>query len=143
MNAALSMASAGVLVFGTIHTNSAAATIDRFINVFPTKAQTQVASMLSESLRMVVSQQLVQNAERNARVAVLEILVNKDAVATMIRAGRTHQLTSVIQSGKREGMRSLDNELERLMRDGTILPETAFRHSIDKTRFQAAMQHAA
>ena len=96
----------------------------------------QVRSVLADSLRMVVSQQLVRKADGTGRVAVPEVLINTQAAASMIRKGRTHQLASVIQSGSRQGMCSLDARLQELVRTEVITGEEAYEHAIDKGPFE-------
>ena len=99
MSVAMTAAEMGVLVLGTLHTNGAASTIDRVINIFPAEKQDHIRNMLSTSLRGVISQQLAKTKDGKGRVAVLEILVNTSAVANLIRQGKLEQLESVMQSG--------------------------------------------
>ena len=133
---ALNAAETGVQVLGSLHTNGAARTIDRIVNVFPTSRQELVRNVLAESLRLVVSQQLVPNVDRDGRFCVAEVLMNNQAASSMIRTGRTHQLPSVIQQGARLGMRSLDAQLLTLVQDGKVDGETAHRHAIEKAAFE-------
>ena len=133
---ALTAAETGVQVLGTLHTNGAVRSIDRLVSVFPARVQEQIRSVLAESLRMVVSQQLVRKADGSGRVVVPEILINNQSASSMIRGGRTHQLTSVIQAGGRIGMCSLDAGLETLVRQEVISGEEAFEHAIEKARFE-------
>jgi twitching motility protein PilT len=135
---ALTAAETGIQVFASLHTNGAARSIDRIVNVFPARRQEQVRNMLAEGLQLVVSQQLVPNSEGNGRLAVVEILINNNAAASMIRGGKAHQLPSVIQSGAKAGMQSLDAQLKDLMRAGTITRDAAYRHAIEKAQFEAA-----
>lgn len=135
---ALTAAETGIQVFGTLHTNGAARTIDRIINVFPARRQEQIRSMLAEGLQLVVSQQLVPNAEGTGRFAVVEILVNNSAASSMIRSGKAHQLGQVIQSGARFGMQGLDGQLRELLRKGSITRDEAYRHAVEKNQFEAA-----
>ncbi|MCA9754943.1 MAG: PilT/PilU family type 4a pilus ATPase [Candidatus Eisenbacteria bacterium] len=134
MSLALTAAETGVQVFGTLHTNGAVRTIDRIVNVFPSERQDLVRAMLSENLRMVVAQQLVPTTNRDGRVAVREILVNNSAASSLIRGGKTHQLASVLQSGRRLGMMSMDAQLNELVQNGTITPESAREYSLEKGR---------
>ncbi|MEY4762860.1 MAG: hypothetical protein RLZZ200_2716, partial [Pseudomonadota bacterium] len=106
---AVTAAETGILVLGTLHTNGAAQTVDRVINVFPADKQQHVRTMLSTSLRGVISQQLIKRADRSGRVAALEILVNTPAVANLIRQGKLDQLENSMQSGLSTGMRTMDN----------------------------------
>jgi twitching motility protein PilT len=133
---ALTAAETGVLVLGTLHTNGAARSIERLISVFPARIQEQVRSVIAESLRMVVSQQLVRKADGSGRLAVPEILINNQSCSSMIRGGRTHQLASVIQAGARVGMQSLDTNLRDLVRREVITGEEAYERAIEKTKFE-------
>jgi twitching motility protein PilT len=135
MKLALQLASFGVLVFATVHTNSAAATIDRIINAFPADEQPQVRGMLSESLSGIVAQQLLRTADGKRRVAVHEILIGSSALAAMIRENKTFQIPSVMQSGQAQGMQTMDMALERYVRDGTVTLESALEKAIDKESF--------
>jgi twitching motility protein PilT len=132
---ALSAAAMGTLVFGTLHTNSAAKTIDRIIDVFPSDQQAQARTMLSESLKGIVAQQLLKRAE-GGRVAANEILIGSTAVANLIREGRTEALTNVIQSGRKDGMQLMDDVLFNLMRDGAVTAKAAYMKANDKKRFK-------
>jgi twitching motility protein PilT len=135
MKLALQLASFGVLVFATVHTNSAAATIDRIVNAFPADEQPQVRGMLSESLAGIVAQQLVRSADGKRRLAVHEILVGSAALASMIRENKTFQIPSLMQAGQAQGMQTMDMALERLVRAGDITHETALEKAIDKESF--------
>jgi len=117
---ALTAAETGHLVFGTLHTNSAVKTIDRIIDVFPEHQQSQVRTMLSESLRGVVAQTLLPRMDGPGRVPVMEILVNVPAVAHLIRDGKTHQINSVLQTGSAHGMLTFDASINELTRRGLI-----------------------
>lgn len=133
---ALTAAETGIQVFGTLHTNGAVRCIDRIINVFPARRQEQVRVMLAESLRLVVSQQLVRLTDGGGRVAVCDILVNTTAAASTIRSGQSHRLTSVIQAGGRSGMQSMDAVLADLVRQGKITGVDAYEHAIERGRFE-------
>jgi twitching motility protein PilT len=135
MKLALQLASFGILVFATIHTNSAPATIDRIVNAFPAEEQPQVRGMLSESLAGIVAQQLLRSADGKRRVAAHEILVGSPALASMIRENKTFQIPSLMQSGQAQGMQTMDMSLERYVKDGTISPETALEKAMDKESF--------
>jgi twitching motility protein PilT len=135
MKLALQLASFGILVFATIHTNSAPATIDRIVNAFPAEEQPQVRGMLSESLAGIVAQQLLRAADGKRRVAAHEILVGSPALASMIRENKTFQIPSLMQSGQAQGMQTMDMSLERYVRDGTISAETALEKASDKESF--------
>ncbi len=132
---AMSAAETGHLVFGTLHTNSASKTIDRIIDVFPKDAQEQVRSMLSESLKGVVCQQLLKTADGKGRVAALEIMHGNAAIANLIREGKTFQIPSIIQTGKRDGMQLLDGHLQELLKAGKVTAEEAHRCALNKSQF--------
>jgi twitching motility protein PilT len=133
---ALTAAEMGVLVFGTLHTNSAAKTIDRIIDVFPAKQQEQVRSQLSQSLRGIIAQQLLKTADKKGRCAVLEILIANPGISNLIREGKTGQLNSFIQMGKDEGMISMDAALVELVKEGRITREMAISRSLEKERMK-------
>ncbi len=133
---AMSAAETGHLVFGTLHTNSAAKTIDRIIDVFPRDAQEQVRAMLSESLKGVVCQQLLKTADGTGRVAALEIMVGTPAIGNLIREGKTFQIPSIIQTAKRDGMQLLDQHLLDLLKTKRVAPEEAYRCASDKKQFE-------
>jgi twitching motility protein PilT len=135
MKLALQLASFGILVFATVHTNSAAATIDRIVNAFPADEQPQVRGMLSESLAGVVAQQLLRTADGRRRVAAHEILVGSPALASMIRENKTFQIPSLMQAGQAQGMQTMDMALERYVRDGTISVDSAIEKALDKEGF--------
>ncbi len=135
MKLALQLASFGILVFATVHTNSAAATIDRIVNAFAADEQPQVRGMLAESLAGIVAQQLLRTADGKRRVAGHEILVGSPALASMIRENKTFQIPSLMQGGQAQGMQTMDMALERYVREGTIAPETALEKALDKESF--------
>jgi twitching motility protein PilT len=120
---AITAAETGHLVFATLHTNSAIKTVDRIIDVFPEGQQAQIRVMLSESLRGVVAQSLLPRANHEGRVPVLEILVNVPAVANLIREGKTHQISSVIQTGRGHGMITFEGAMYDLIQRGLISKE--------------------
>jgi twitching motility protein PilT len=120
---AITAAETGHLVFGTLHTNSAIKTIDRVIDVFPEGQQMQIRVMLSESLRGVVAQALLPRPDRQGRVPVVEVLVNVPAVANLIREGKTHQIASVMQTGRAHGMMTFDGATQDLMQKGLVAKE--------------------
>ena len=133
---ALTAAETGILVLGTLHTSGAIRTVDRMVNVFPPRRQDQVRTMLSDSLRLVVSQRLVRKMDGTGRLAAAEVMVSTTAVSSMIRQGNTHKLHSVLQSGARLGMQSLDSVLMEMVRKELISGEEAFEHAIDRTSFE-------
>ncbi|KAA3617286.1 MAG: PilT/PilU family type 4a pilus ATPase [Calditrichaeota bacterium] len=120
---ALRAAETGHLVFSTLHTNSAAETIDRIVNVFPAENQQQVKQLLASTLVAVISQRLIPKALENDRVALMEILVNTDAVKNLIREGKTHQIDSTIQTGVEHGMQSFERSLADLKQNNLISPQ--------------------
>ncbi len=132
---AVTAAETGILVMGTLHTNSASATVDRIINVFPSSEQNQIRTMLSTSLRGIISQQLLPRASGKGRVAALEILVNNSAIGNMIRQGKTDQINNAMTSGKRYGMQSMDGHLKELVADEIITGEEAYMNAFNKDSF--------
>src|SRR5467141_3329009 len=136
MSIAVTAAEMGILVMGTLHTNGAAATVDRLVNAFPADKQPHVRTMLSTSLRGVVSQQLIPKADKQGRVAALEILVNTPAVANLIRQGKMDQLENAMQSGSTVGMRLMDMAIQALMDQRQITGKEAFKKAINKSRFE-------
>lgn len=135
MRMALQLASSGVLVFATVHTNSAASTIDRFVNAFPASQQSAIRGMLSDALAGIVAQQLLRTADGARRVAVHEVLVGTVGVAAAIRESKTSLLPSLIQGGQKHGMQTMDRTLEKLVLDGTITAEDALAKALDKESF--------
>jgi len=133
---ALTAAEMGALVFGTLHTNGAAKTIDRVIDAFPADEQPQARLSLSESLAGVVSQQLLRTADGKGRCAVNEILIRTSGLANVIREGNTPMLLNIIQSGKSQGMQTMDDALFHLVQAQRIVPEDAYRKATDKSRFE-------
>jgi len=131
---ALTCAELGILVFGTLHTNSAARTIDRVINVFPSDQQAQIRTVLSESLRAVIAQQLIKT-KHGGRCAANEILIGSTALANMIREGKISQIGSLLQTGIGAGMQSMDSHLSRLVKENKITKESAYEKAIDKSYF--------
>ncbi|WP_375768266.1 PilT/PilU family type 4a pilus ATPase [Archangium gephyra] len=140
MKLALQLASFGVLVMATVHTNSAPATIDRIINSFPAEEQPQVRGMLAEGLAGIVAQQLIRTADGKGRVAALEILIGTSAIASMIREGKVFQIASKMQASQNLGMQTLDMHLEKLVAANTITPEAAMEKAQDKEAFAKLLQ---
>ncbi len=128
---AISAAETGHLVFGTLHTNSAPKTIDRIIDVFPAEEKSMVRSMLSESIRAVVSQTLLKRIG-GGRIAGHEIMIGIPAIRNLIREDKVAQMYSVIQTGQQHGMQTMDQCLQRLVAQGLITPQDAADKSIDK-----------
>ncbi len=135
MSLAVTAAETGILVLGTLHTNSASSTVDRIINAFPTNKQDHIRTMLSTSLRSVISQQLIKTKDGNGRAAAVEIMVNTPAVANIIREGKTDQIDNSIQGGRSFGMQSMDTAIKKLLTDEKITPEAAFEAANDKSQF--------
>ena len=133
---ALTAAEMGALVFGTLHTNGAAKTIDRVIDAFPADEQPQARLSLSESLAGVVSQQLLRTVDGKGRCAANEVLIRTSGLANVIREGNTPMLLNIIQSGKNVGMQTMDDALFALVQAGTIRPEDAYFKALDKARFE-------
>jgi twitching motility protein PilT len=137
MSIAVTAAEMGILVMGTLHTNGAAPTVDRIINVFPSDKQSHVRTMLSTSLRGVVSQQLLQKADASGRVAALEILVNTAAASNLIRQGKLDQLENTMQAGGAFGMRTMDTAIQQLLDSRQIKGKEAYKKGINKAKFEA------
>src|SRR5262245_24640415 len=133
---ALTAAETGIQVFATLHTNGAVRSIDRIVNVFPPRRQEQVRAMLADTLRMVVSQQLVRRADGAGRLVAAEVMISTHAIASMIRSGNSHKLTNAIQAGGRAGMQSLDAVLTDYVKREQISGEEAYEHAIDRTLFE-------
>ncbi len=132
---AIEAAATGHLVFGTLHTISAAKTVDRVIEVFPHEEQGQIRNTLATSLKLVVAQNLFKRIDKKGRCCALEILVCTSAVSNLIRESKTYQIPSTIQTGKKQGMVALDDAIEDLLKKKMISPEEAFDKCIDKTKF--------
>jgi len=132
---ALTAAETGHLVFATLHTNSAAKTIDRIIDAFPPHQQAQIRVQLSETLEAVVAQTLLPRADGTGRIAGLEIMIGTPAIRSLIREGKTYQMPSIIQTGTKWGMQSLDQHLRNLLKQGIITWKDAFRAAHDKNTF--------
>lgn len=131
---AITAAETGHLVFGTLHTNSAPSTVDRIIDVFPTGQQAQIRVMLSESLRGVVAQRLLPR-KGGGRCAAFEILVSTSAISNLIREGKTFQIASLLTTGKKDGMISLDQSLQQLVEEDKISGLEAAKHSTNPSMF--------
>jgi len=133
---AVTAAEMGILVMGTLHTNGAAQTVDRIINSFPADKQSHIRTMISTSLRGVVSQQLLPTCNRPGRAAALEIMINTPAVANLIRQGKLDQLETAIQSGGRLGMKTMDNALMDLVDKGWVSGHEAYQQANNKHMFE-------
>ena len=132
---ALSAAEKGTIVFGTLHTNNAAKTVDRIISVFPASEQDGIRNVLGETLRAVVAQQLIPKIG-GGRVAAIEVLFCSPAIGNMIREGKTPQITSAIQTGSKEGMIEMDASIRRLYEEKQISARAALDKAIDKSLFK-------
>jgi twitching motility protein PilT len=135
---ALTAAETGHLVFGTLHTSSAPKTIDRIIDVFPAAEKDMVRSMLSESLKAVISQALIKTADGNGRVAAYEIMLGTPAIRNLIRENKVPQMVSVMQTAQREGMQTLDSDLQQLVKSRKITQHAALEKANNKKMFGGA-----
>lgn len=133
---AITAAETGHLVFGTLHTSSAAKTVDRIIDVFPSSQQAQIRTMLSESLKGVVAQQLLRRADKPGRIAALEILFVNVAIGNLVREGKTFQIPSMMQTAKGEGMQLLDQNIMELLMQKIVSAEEAYMKANDKKGFE-------
>lgn len=140
MSIAVTAAEMGILVMGTLHTNGAAQTVDRMVNAFPADKQSHVRTMLSTSLRGVISQQLLQRADKGGRVAALEILINTSAVSNLIRQGKLDQLETTMQSGAQHGMKTMDASIQALLDQRQITGKEAYKKAINKARFDTVKE---
>jgi twitching motility protein PilT len=129
---AITASETGHLVLATLHTSNASRTLDRLLDVFPSEQQEQVRVMVSESLRAVISHQLIPTADGSSRVLALEILTNTPAVANVIREAKTYMLPGIIQTGKKQGMRLMDDALIDLYDRGLISAEEAYARADQK-----------
>lgn len=136
MSVAITAAEMGILVMGTLHTNGAAATVDRIVNSFPADKQSHIRTMLSTSLRGVISQQLLPTKHKPGRIAALEILVNTSAVANLIRQGKLDQLETAMQSGAAVGMQTMDSALMDLVERRFVAGKEAYQQANNKAKFQ-------
>ena len=137
---AITAAEMGSLVFGTLHTNGAANTIDRLVDAFPADQQAQIRTTLSESLAAVVSQLLLRTADGAGRCAALEILLKTQGLPNVIREGNTPMIVSIIQSGRAAGMQLMDDHLMALLDAGRITPRDAYMKATNKQRFEGMIE---
>jgi len=138
---AVEAASTGHLVFGTLHTSSAPKTVDRIIEVFPSSEQAQIRSTLSDGLRAVVAQVLFKRIDKKGRCAAMEVMVATPAVRNLVREGKTHQLPSMIQTGKQYGMQLLDDAIMQLYEKGWISPDEAYAKANTKSLFRPFLKN--
>ncbi|MDE2027564.1 MAG: Flp pilus assembly complex ATPase component TadA, partial [Candidatus Omnitrophica bacterium] len=132
---ALTASEMGILVFGTLHTNSAAKTIDRVIDAFPPNRKNQIRTILANNLRAIVAQQLLPSADKQRRWAAYEILIRNQALGNIIQSGETNRLTSEIQTNRGLGMILMDDSLMELVQAKKVTKEEAFLKAIEKTKF--------
>ncbi|MBW1922184.1 MAG: type IV pilus twitching motility protein PilT [Deltaproteobacteria bacterium] len=132
---AIEASATGHLVFGTLHTMSASKTVDRVIEVFPVNQQEQVRNTLADGIRAVISQTLFKRIDRRGRVAALEIMIATPGVRNLIREGKTFQIPSMIQTGKKYGMQSLDDSIMELLKKKIISAEDAYTKAVEKSKF--------
>lgn len=142
ISAAVTAAEMGILVMGTLHTNGAGQTVDRIVNTFPSDKQSHIRTMLSTSLRGVISQQLLPTHDKPGRVAALEILVNTSAVANIIRQGKLDQLETAMQSGGSIGMQTMDSALMELVKKGRVSALEAYHQANNKQKFRSLIDDA-
>ena len=140
MALAVEAANTGHLVFSTLHTSSAARTVDRIIEVFPAEEQMQIRSTLADGIRAVISQVLFKRIDRKGRCVALEIMIANAAVRNLIRESKTFQIPSMIQTGKKYGMQLLDDSIWELYNRGWISPDEAYMKANDKTRFRPLLK---
>jgi twitching motility protein PilT len=133
---AIEAAETGHLVFATLHTISASKTVDRIIEVFPADQQAQIRATLADALRAVISQTLFKRVDIKGRVAALEIMIATHAVRNLVREGKTYQIPSVIQTGKKFGMQSMDDAIMELLKRKWISGDEAYNKSLDKEKFK-------
>ena len=133
---AVTAAEMGVLVLGTLHTNSAAKTLDRIIDSFPTVQKDQIRGMLAESLQAIVAQQLLKRQDRMGRIASVEIMLHGSALPNIIREGSASKLVSFIEAGRGRGMQTMDESLQKLVEQGIVSPNDAFLKCSNKNRFE-------
>ena len=138
---ALIAATTGHLVLGTLHTQSAAKTVDRIIDVFPAEQQNKIRATLSESIKGVVAQSLFKRTDKKGRVAALEVLVFNTAVANLVREGKTHQIPGMIQIGKKYGNTPLDDSIMDHLKMKRISPDEAYDKCLDKKKFRLFLAH--
>lgn len=137
---AVTAAEMGALVFGTLHTNGAANTIDRLIDAFPAEEQSQIRTTLAESVAGIVSQLLLKTADGHGRCAVNEILLKTAGLPNVIREGNTPMITSIIQGGRNSGMQLMDDALMALVEQKRITPREAYMKATNKARFEGMIE---
>ncbi|PID73956.1 MAG: type IV pili twitching motility protein PilT [Desulfobacterales bacterium] len=133
---AVEAASTGHLVFGTLHTSSAAKTVDRIIEVFPSSEQAQIRSTLSDGIRAIICQTLFKRIDKKGRVAALEILIATPAVRNLVRENKTYQINSMIQTGKKYGMQLMDDHIMEMLEKGWVSADESYMKANEKSRFR-------
>ena len=136
ISVAITAAEMGILVMGTLHTNGAGQTVDRMVNTFPSDKQSHIRTMLSTSLRGVISQQLLPTKHKPGRIAALEILINTSAVSNLIRQGKLDQLETAMQAGRQIGMQTMDSALMDLVERKWVSGKEAYQQANNKQKFQ-------
>jgi twitching motility protein PilT len=139
----ITAAETGHLVFGTMHTSSAPKSVDRIIDVFPADQQDQIRAMLAESLKGVVSQVLLRKKGGKGRCAALEIMVGTPAISNLVREGKVHQIPSIIQTGKKDGMQLLDQHILEYLMSGEIDATEAYMRANNKAAFRQHLKDDA
>ncbi len=137
---AIEAASTGHLVFATLHTTSAAKTVDRIVEVFPAQEQAQIRSTLADGIRAIISQTLFKRIDKRGRIPALEILIATPAVRNLVRESKSHQIPSMIQTGKKYGMQLLDDAIMELYNKGKISADDAYTKANDKARFRPLLK---
>jgi twitching motility protein PilT len=132
---AIKAAETGHLVFSTLHTNSAAKTIDRIINSFGAEEQPQIRTVLSETLKCVISQKLIPSADKKRRICIHDVMVNTPAISNLIREGKSFQIPTAMQTGKKDGMQLMDRVLLDLVMKNEVTGEVGWESANDKTIF--------
>ena len=140
MSLAIEAASTGHLVFSTLHTTSAPKTVDRIVEVFPAEEQGQIRSTLADGIRAIISQTLFKRIDKKGRAPAMEILIATPAVRNLIREGKSHQIPSMVQTGKKYGMQLLDDAIMELYNKGRISAEDAYMKANDKGRFRPLLK---
>src|ERR1019366_2605622 len=138
---AITAAATGHLVFGTLHTQSAAKTVDRIIDVFPADQQNKIRQTLSEALKGVVAQTLFKRSDKKGRMAAFEVQVFNTAIANLVREGKTHQIQGMIQVGKKFGNQQLDDHIMEHVRMKRVTAEDAYDKALDKKKFRTLLAH--
>jgi twitching motility protein PilT len=137
---AIEASATGHLVFGTLHTTSAPKTVDRIVEVFPAQEQAQIRSTLADGIRAIISQTLFKRIDRKGRAPAMEILIATPAVRNLIRESKSHQLPSMMQTGKKYGMQLLDDAIMDLYNKGRISPDDAYTKANEKARFRPLLK---